>query len=199
MTKGLYVSLAMCAVLAGCGRTPATSGSGPPAGRPPIEHVLTPFQPTPPEIVDEMLKLAGVTKDDVVYDLGSGDGRIVIAAAKQFGARGVGIEFDGDLVRRAREEATADGVEQLARFRQGDALQSDFSEASVVTLYMLPEFNRRLRPLLQKQLKPGTRIVSLQYDLGDWPPHKTVLVKDKQGQERTLFFWKIESAPGGAP
>jgi ribosomal protein L11 methylase PrmA len=148
--------------------------------------------PTPPEIVDELLKLAEVTKDDRVYDLGSGDGRIVIAAAKQFGARGVGIEFDGDLVRRSREEAQADGVDHLAQFRQGDVFQTDFSEATVVTIYLLPEYHLKLRPILQQKLKPGTRIVAHRFDMGDWKPLKTVNVKNKQGEEHQLFLWKIE-------
>ena len=118
-----------------------------------------PYVPSPVEVVDRMLEFADVKKADVVFDIGSGDGRMVIQAAKKYGAKGVGIELDSRLVEMARAEAKKDGVDQLVEFRQGDALKADISDATVVTLYMLPSFNKQLRPILEKQLQPGARVV----------------------------------------
>src|ERR1043166_3992034 len=124
-----------------------------------------PFVPTPPEVVDRMLELAQIKSSDVVYDLGSGDGRIVIQAAKRYGVRGVGIEIDPDLVAKAKDNAFKEKVEKLVEFHAQDALTVDVSPATVVTLYMLPEFNAKLRPILERQLKPGTRVVSHDYPI----------------------------------
>ncbi|HXG51200.1 MAG TPA: class I SAM-dependent methyltransferase [candidate division Zixibacteria bacterium] len=132
------------------------------------EQEKVPYVPTPFEVVDRMLSLAGVKRDDVVYDLGSGDGRIVIEAAKRYGARGVGIELDGRLVEVARAAARREGVSHLVEFRQADALRADLSPATVITLYMLPSFNRRLRPALERQLRPGTRVVAHDYPIEGW-------------------------------
>jgi cyclopropane fatty-acyl-phospholipid synthase-like methyltransferase len=132
-----------------------------------------PFVPTPMVVVDRMLELAEVGKSDVVYDLGSGDGRIVIQAAKKYGARGVGIELDSDLVMRARRQARREGVAHLAEFRHGDALKTDLSAATVVTLYMLPAFNQRLRPILEQQLQRGARVVAHDYPIEGWTPVKS--------------------------
>jgi SAM-dependent methyltransferase len=148
-----------------------------------------PFVPTPPQVVEAMLDVAKVTKDDVVYDLGSGDGRIVITAAKKFGTRGTGIELLPSLVQEARENARKSGVSGLARFVEGDIFDADISEATVVTLYLLPEVNMRLRPKLL-ELRPGTRIVSHNYDLGDWKPEKTIKIHLPDG-EHTVFYWVV--------
>ena len=123
-----------------------------------------PFVPTPIEVVDKMLEMAEVQKDDVVYDLGSGDGRMVIRAAKKYGARGVGIEMDQTLLDKARKSAEAEGVSHLVDFRAEDALKTDLSPATVVTLYMLPWFNQAMKPNFRKYLKPGSRIVA--HDFG---------------------------------
>jgi SAM-dependent methyltransferase len=131
-----------------------------------------PYVPSPVEVVDRMLEFADVKKADVVFDIGSGDGRMVIHAAKKYGAKGVGIELDSRLVEMARTEAKKDGVDQLVEFRQGDALKADISDATVVTLYMLPSFNKQLRPILEKQLKPGARVVVHDYPIEGWNPVK---------------------------
>ena len=147
------------------------------------------YVPTPPEVVEAMLKVANVTKDDVIYDLGSGDGRIVIAAAKEFGARGVGIDIDPQRIMEAQENARKAGVSDKVRFLQQDLFESDFSEATVVTLYLLPQLNLRLRPKLLRELKPGTRIVSHSFDMGDWTPKVLLEVND-----RFVYFWTIPAS-----
>jgi cyclopropane fatty-acyl-phospholipid synthase-like methyltransferase len=124
-------------------------------------------------VVDRMLELAEVGKSDIVYDLGSGDGRIVIHAAKKYGARGVGVELDSDLVRRAQREARREGVAHLTEFRHADALKTDISAATVVTLYMLPSFNQKLRAILEQQLQPGARVVAHDYPIEGWTPVKS--------------------------
>jgi SAM-dependent methyltransferase len=154
---------------------------------------LAPYVPSPPEVVDRMLSLAAVTKADVVYDLGSGDGRIPIAAAKSYGARGVGIEIDPRRLEESRANAKAAGVAHLVEFRQQDVLTSDFSEATVVTLYLLSSSNEKLRPLLTRQLKPGARIVSHAFSMGpSWPADKTDRFTSKIGDEITLYLWKAD-------
>src|SRR5262245_26909496 len=155
------------------------------------EGKIVPFVPTPQEVVDKMLELAEVKKGDVVYDLGCGDGRIVVTAAKKFGARGVGVDFDPVRVKESKENAKKEEVEDKVEIRQGDALKvDDIGAASVVTLYLLPESNLKLRPILQQKLKPGTRIVAHDFDMGDWKPLKTVELKDQDGDEHTLYLWK---------
>jgi len=143
------------------------------------------FVPTPPAVVDAMLKVAGVGKDDVLYDLGSGDGRIPITAAKRFGTRGVGIDIDPERVAEANAGAREQGVTDRVRFVQGDLFEQDLSEATVVTLYLLPTLNMKLRPTLQA-LKPGTRIVSHAFDMGDWKPDQTLAVGNY-----TVYFWTV--------
>jgi tRNA G37 N-methylase Trm5 len=147
------------------------------------------FVPTPQEVVDEMLRVAGVKKGDVLYDLGSGDGRIPVTAAKKFAIRAVGIDIDPERIREAKANAKKNGVEKLVQFRQEDLFQTDFSEATVVTLYLLPDLNVKLRPKLWKELKPGTRIVSHQFDMGDWKPERKI---DLNG--RTIYFWTVPKA-----
>lgn len=144
------------------------------------------FVPTPQEVVEDMLRLANVKKGDVLYDLGSGDGRIAITAAKMYGVRAVGIDIDPARIREANENARKAGVEKLVQFRQADLFQSDFSEATVVTLYLLSSVNLKLRPKLQKELKPGARVVSHQFDMGDWKPEKRVLVGG-----RPVMLWRV--------
>jgi SAM-dependent methyltransferase len=136
-----------------------------------------PYMPTHEKVVAEMLKVAKVDKDDILYDLGSGDGRIVIAAAKEFGTRGVGVDIDPDLIREARENAVKAGVADKVKFLQQDLFETDIREATVVTLYLWPEINLRLRPKLLSDLKPGTRVVSHNHDMGDWKPLKTVTMR----------------------
>ena len=130
------------------------------------------YVPTGEKIVDAMLDLARVGANDLVYDLGCGDGRIVIEAAKRFGAKGVGIEIDSELIKQATENARQAKVENLVKFLEADIFKTNFKRATVVMLYLSPSVNLRLRPLLLKQLKPGTRIVSHDFSLGDWQPNK---------------------------
>lgn len=154
---------------------------------------LAPYATTPEDVVARMLALAGTTKDDVVYDLGSGDGRIPIAAAKIYGARGVGIEIDPKLVDEARKNARAAGVADLVEFRLEDALQADLSKATVVTLYVLASGNAKLRPTLTRQLRPGARIVSHAFSMGpSWPADKVEHFVSAQGDEVTLYLWRAD-------
>ena len=144
------------------------------------------FVPTPQEVVDEMLRLANVKKGDVLYDLGSGDGRIPVTAAKKFGVRAVGIDIDPERIQEANENAKKNGVTSLVKFRNEDLFQADFHEATVVTLYLLPDLNVKLMPRLMEQLKPGSRIVSHQFDMGAWRPDKRVELGG-----RTIYLWTI--------
>jgi SAM-dependent methyltransferase len=144
------------------------------------------FVPTPDEVVEEMLRLADVGKNDIVYDLGSGDGRIPITAARRFGARGVGIDLDPKLVAQATRSAQEAGVADRVRFIEGDIFEANISEATVVTLYLLTSINERLRPKLLKDLRPGTRVVSHQFRMGDWQPEREIVV-----DYRPLFLWRV--------
>lgn len=136
------------------------------------DYEKVPYVTSPIEVVDRMLELADVKHGDIVFDIGSGDGRMVIQAAKKYGAKGVGIELDSRLVELARTGARQEGVDQLVEFRQEDALKADISAATVVTLYMLPSFNALLRPILENQLKPGARVVVHDYPIEGWNPVK---------------------------
>jgi len=149
-----------------------------------------PFVATPPDVVDRMLTLAGVTKTDVVYDLGCGDGRIVIAAAQKFGARGVGVDIDPVRVAEAQRNAALAKVEHLVTFRVEDALATDVSGASVVTLYLLASQNVALKPALMRQLRPGARVVSHNFAMGDWEPDVVDTFTSADGQTRTLYLWR---------
>jgi len=144
------------------------------------------FVPTPHEVVDDMLRLANVRKGDVLYDLGSGDGRIAIAAAKKYGIKAVGIDIDPQRIREATENARRAGVGDLVQFRQEDLFKADFREATVVTLYLLPDLNVKLRPRLWNELEPGTRVVSHQFDMGNWKAEKRL-----ESNGRTVYFWTI--------
>jgi len=150
-----------------------------------------PYVPTPPNVVNRMLELAHIKSGDVLYDLGSGDGRIVIEAAKQYGIKGVGIEIDVDLVQKARDNAFHEKVDDLVEFRAQDALTVDVSEATVVTLYMLPEFNAKLRPIFDKELKPGTRVVSHDFEIKGWVPDKVEGIKGNLLHDHVIYFYEI--------
>lgn len=144
------------------------------------------FVPTPQDVVEDMLRLANVKKGDVLYDLGSGDGRIAITAAKKYGIKATGIDIDPERIREATENAKKAGVTDLVQFRQEDLFKADFKDATVVTLYLLPDLNVKLRPKLWNELKPGTRIVSHQFEMGKWKPEKTL-----QSNGRTIYFWTV--------
>ena len=145
-----------------------------------------PFVPTPQPVVEAMLKLADVKKGDVLYDLGSGDGRLVVTAAKLYGVKGTGIDIDPQRIQEANANAKKEGVENLVRFLNQDLFEADIHDATVVTLYLLPGINLKLKPKLWKDLKPGTRIVSHSFDMGDWQPEKK---EDIDG--RIIYFWTI--------
>jgi len=172
---------------------PVTFAQSSQAGEAPVRAPDVVFVPTPQEVVDEMLKVARVGKGDVLYDLGSGDGRIPVTAAKRCGIRAVGIDIDPQRISEARENARRAGVEKLVTFKNEDLFETDFSEATVVTLYLLPDLNVRLMPRLLKELKPGTRIVSHQFDMGDWKPEKEL---DVNG--RTVYLWTVPARGRGA-
>jgi ubiquinone/menaquinone biosynthesis C-methylase UbiE len=154
-----------------------------------VQHGLArdvPFVPTPDKVVARMLEIAKVGPSDVVYDLGSGDGRIVITAARKHGARGVGIDIDPERVREARDNARRAGVADRVEFREGDLFHANIGEATVVTIYLLSGINMKLRPKLLAELKPGTRIVSHAFDMGDWKPVAT----EKVGTS-TVYYWVV--------
>lgn len=156
------------------------------------QESLAPYVPTPQSVVERMLALAEVTSADVVYDIGCGDGRIVITAAKEYGAHGVGIDYDPVRIRESKENAKIAGVENLVRFIQQDAMTADYSPATVVTLYLLTTSNLKLRPILTKQLKPGSRIVSHAFSMGDWEPLKTDTFQDDNSFSRSIYLWKAD-------
>jgi len=157
-----------------------------PQQRQPAQQPDVIYVPTPHEVVDDMLRLANVRTGDVLYDLGSGDGRIAIAAAKKYGIRAVGIDIDPERIREANENAKKAGVTNLVQFRQQDLFKADFREATVITLYLLPDLNVKLRPRLWSEMKPGTRIVSHQFDMGTWKPEKKL-----ESSGRIVYFWTV--------
>lgn len=157
-----------------------------------LQESLAPFVPTPQDVVDRMLALAEVTPKDVVYDLGCGDGRIVITAAKKYGAHGVGFDIDPERIKESTGNARTAGVENLVTFKQQDVMTVDVSPATVVTLYLLTASNLKLRPLLTRQLKPGSRIVSHMFSMGDWEPAKVDNFTNQEGFPRTLYLWKAD-------
>ena len=147
--------------------------------------------PTPPELVDRMLQMARITPNDFVIDLGSGDGRIAIAAAKKFGARSMGVEFNPDMVALSNREAQRQGVTARAKFLKADIFETDFSQATIITMYLLPDINLKLRPRILDQ-KPGTRVVSHQFNMGDWQPDETVDIDN-----RLAHLWIVPAQAGG--
>jgi SAM-dependent methyltransferase len=150
-----------------------------------------PFVRSTPEVIDRMLDLARVKPSDLLYDIGSGDGAIVIRAAKKYGVKGVGIEIDQGLVTKARDNAFRENVQDLVEFRTQDAFTVDVSAATVVTLYMLPDFNAKLRPILDRQLKPGTRVVSHDYEIPGWVPDKVETVKGDFIHDHKVLLFEI--------
>lgn len=181
--------------ITGCQLQPvAESGSSEPVSQaaPPATSQLefqdrdVPYVPTPLPVVEEMLRVANVSDGDVIYDLGSGDGRIVISAAQAYDVRGVGVDIDPTLVQTATENAQQAGVSDRVEFLQQDLFETDLSEADVVTLYLLPEVNLRLRPKLLEELQPGTRIVSHAFDMGNWEPEQMIEVDG-----RTIYSWVV--------
>ena len=167
----------------------STAGFRPPGA---VGQSLAPYIASPEDVVDRMLTLAEVTRQDVVYDLGCGDGRIPIAAARKYGARGVGVDIDPKLVAQARANAKAEGVEALVEFRVENALTTDVSPATVVTLFLLSSSNEKLKPMLTRQLKPGARVVSHAFSMGrEWPADKVDQFVSARGDEVTLYLWRM--------
>lgn len=180
MRKTASAVIAFCTILA---------VFAPAAPSPEPQKSLAPYVPTPQQVVEKMLELAQVTSKDVVYDLGCGDGRIVITAAKKYGAHAVGVDIDPDRIKESIANAKAAGVEDLVTFIQEDAMKVDVSPATVVTLYLLTSSNEALRPILTKQLKPGARIVSHSFGMGDWTPTRKERVSDGNGFNRIIYLW----------
>ena len=150
---------------------------------------LAPFYPTPMVVVDKMLEMAEITSDDVVYDLGCGDGRIVIAAADEFGARGVGVEYDPEIAQRAIDNVRNSDLEDRVEIIVGDAMKVDVSPATVVTLYLLPESNVKLRPILEASLAPGSRVISHDWDMEGWTAKRVERIDDGTGRIHTIYLW----------
>src|SRR5262245_46583878 len=176
--------LLLAVLVLGCGEAaPAASPAAPPS--------LARFEPSPIEVAERMLQLANVTRDDVVFDLGSGDGRIVILAARRYGARGVGVEIDPQLVWFSRQDAQRHQVDHLVTFVNADALAVDVSPATVVTLFLTPQANLVLRQKLLSQLPRGARVVSHWHDMGDWAPERVDRVTSNTGGMHTLYLWRI--------
>ena len=177
----LFVSLAFVSIAAAQSKQPQRAPD-------------VPYLPTTEPAVQAMLKLAGVKSGDIVYDLGCGDGRIVVAAAKDFGARAVGIDINPERIAEARANAKKAGVENRVRFEEADLFTADIHEATVVTLFLLSSVNQRLRPRLQQELQPGTRIVSNTFDMGEWKPDREANVEgvdENSYFSRKLFLWTV--------
>jgi predicted O-methyltransferase YrrM len=193
--------LAALVALSGCGsgRTPERAQSTPPSPAPSPavaaapaagDRLDVPYVPTPEAVVERMLRMAKVDKDDLLYDLGSGDGRIVITAAREYGARGVGYDIDPQRIEESDENARRAGVADRVRFVRQDLFEADLSAATVVTLYLLPEVNLKLRPKLLAELKPGTLVVSHNYGMGDWEPAEVVEL-EAEGSTHYVYSWVV--------
>ncbi len=195
--RNIILNLAVLLAISGCAGQSGVGGFGKGEGKDGRSvKKLAPSVSTPMEVVERMLSLAGVQSEDVVYDLGSGDGRIVITAAKKYGARAVGFEIDRRLVKESRNNVRKAGVQDLVEIRQQDILQADLSGATVVTLYLFPEANRLLRPRLWSQLKPGARVVSNYFDMDEWVPDSIEEVLDVQtGFYHKIHLWRITGRP----
>jgi SAM-dependent methyltransferase len=155
---------------------------------------VAPFVPTPHEVVERMLELAEIKPGDILYDLGSGDGRIVIAAARRYGIKAMGFELDPSLVKRSRDSIKQAGLHGLAEIHEQDIRTVDLSAASVLTLYLYPGANLRLRAAIMSQLKPGSRVISHDFGMGSWKPDHVERVKDSYGLVRTIYLWRIRNA-----
>lgn len=183
LSRYRIAALAACTLLAltGCAELEALLGPDTQVREPDVV-----YDPTPPEVVAAMLEMAQLKAGDVLYDLGSGDGRIAIEAARRAGVRAVGIDIDPELVQRARERALSEGLAGRVQFRQEDLFQADFGAATVVTLFLGPELNLRLRPRLLAELAPGTRVISHQYDMGQWAP-----ARERRVGNRVIYLWIV--------
>jgi SAM-dependent methyltransferase len=157
----------------------------------PARHVLAPWVPSPGEVVQRMLELAELTAADVVYDLGCGDGRVIIEAARRYGARGVGLDIEPYWIERARRRARAAGVEALVRFEPADALGAELEAATVVTLYLLPWSTERVGAMLRERAKAGTRVVSHSFEIEGWTPERTASVAGPDGVRHQIFRWTV--------
>jgi precorrin-6B methylase 2 len=195
MTKQRWFLLFVLAALVGSGWLFSESTGLKPSNDGPLAQAqpsgfeskkIVPFVPTPQEVVEGMLELAQVNKGDVVYDLGSGDGRIVITAAKKYGAQAVGFEIDPARIKESRESIRKQGLENLAEIREQDILAVDLSQANVLTMYLLPSVNLKLRPKILSEMAPGSRVVSHAFDMGDWKPDKVVQVNG-----RNVYYWTV--------
>jgi predicted nicotinamide N-methyase len=149
-----------------------------------------PYYPTPPEVVERMLKLGELRKGETVFDLGSGDGRILIAAAQKFAAKAIGVELDKGLVTQSRLRIAKLGLD--AKVIEGDIFEQDYSDADLITVYLLPITNIRLAPVLEKKMKPGTRIVCHDFEFTKWKPEKTEVIEDREGRSHTLFLYRYQ-------
>lgn len=183
---GLVAVLAASPAPVAHARTAATAVAYAQTAAPATRRPDVIYVPTPEEVVEAMLQVAKVTKNDVIYDLGCGDGRIPVTAAKKYGARGVGIDIDPQRIKEANENVQKNGVGDKVKILHADLFETDLSEATVVTLYLLPSLNQKLMPKLKRELKPGTRIVSHAFDMGDWKPDQEL---DVNG--RKIYFWTI--------
>ncbi|MBN1421670.1 MAG: class I SAM-dependent methyltransferase [Planctomycetes bacterium] len=155
------------------------------------ETSVAPYVPTPPEVVEEMLETAGVTEKDTVYDLGCGDGRIVVMAAQKFGAKGVGIDLDPDRIAESTENVRKGKLEERVTIIQGDLMKIDLSPATVVTLYLMPDANRKLKPIMEKALKAGSRVVTHDFSVSGWEADETKEIRDVNGWEHTIYLYKM--------
>jgi len=187
----LLLGLSLFATLATASAAVFPSVQAPAAERPNAPQ-LAPYVPTPQEVVDRMLLLANVQKEDFVVDLGCGDGRIPVTAAKKYGARGLGVDMDPVRIAEANANAKAAGVANLVTFKLQDAMTTDVSNATLVTTYLLSASNLKLRPILTKAMKPGTRVVTHNFSMGDWAPEKSETFKDGEGRLRTIFLYRLD-------
>ncbi len=189
--RRLATALGIAVILGAGGCAPASGPAMNPVAAPHLDVIWVPSDLV---VVHEMLTLAGVRADDVVYDLGCGDGRIVIEAARRFGARAVGVDLDPRLLAEARRNAVQAGVADRVTFLEQDLFATGLADATVVTLYLSPEVNLRLRPKLRRELRPGARIVSHEHDLGDWTPDRTVVVPLPE-RNHYVFLWRVPQVP----
>jgi SAM-dependent methyltransferase len=180
----------LCGIILAASAAGISCGEQPTSGTTSLRDPDVHYEPTSPDVMEVMFRLANVKAGEVVYDLGCGDGRIVIAAVREFGARGVCVDIDPQRIAESRENARAAGVTENIRFLNQDLFATDVSEASVVMLFLSPDLNLKLRPKLLRELKPGARIVSHWHDMGDWKPQKTVRVQSS-GRERSIYLWTI--------
>jgi SAM-dependent methyltransferase len=189
LASGLVITLGLGALYlqqSSCARPSPAAASAP------LREPDVPYEPSPQHVVTEILRLGAVGPKDLLFDLGCGDGRIVIAAVREHGARGVCIDIDPQRIREARANAKAAGVEDRIDFRTQDLFEADLSGATVVTLFLWPEVNLKLRPKLRRELQPGTRVVSYWHDMGDWRPDRTIKVID-EGEEESVYLWTIRA------